>query len=145
MEHFTRKRIFSLLMHIHCVDAFLCSQSLLTFLCHRFWTHFRATSSPKMQKRFVGTVQKYAEGAAKQVASREKNGFPNIKEFIFNRQSVSGVEVCTQSVGCYILKLHVLTGLLYHRRCLRLSNTASKSKYLIVHTIIRHCNISVTP
>ena len=98
-----------------------------------------------MQKRFVGTVQKYAEGAAKQVANREKNGFPNIKEFIINRQSVSGVEVCTQSVGFYILKLHVLTGLLYHRRCLRLSNTASKSKYLIVHTIIRHCNNSGTP
>ncbi len=48
-----------------------------------------------MQKRFVEAVIKYAEGAAKQIASREKRGFHSIKEFIVNRQSVSGVEVCT--------------------------------------------------
>ena len=82
-------------MPTHCVDAFLRSQSLLTLSSHRFWTQFCATSSPNMQKRFVEAVLKYAEGAAKQVASRETRALPSIKEFIVNRQSASGVEVRT--------------------------------------------------
>ena len=80
-------------MPTHWVNAFLCLQPPLTPSYHRFWTHFCATSSPNMQKRFVETVLKYAEGAAKQVAGREKKRFPSIKQFIDNRQSTSGVEV----------------------------------------------------
>ena len=73
------------------------------FCHHRFWTQFCAASSSTIQKRFVEAVLKYAEGAAKQVATREKRGCPSIKDFIVNRQSVSGVEVRTEPIGlCYI-------------------------------------------
>ena len=62
----------------------------------RFWTHFRATSTPSMQKRFVETVLDYAEGALNQVRNREKGQISwSIEGSIANRRDTSAVEVST--------------------------------------------------